>query len=81
MDFRENPADFDVSRLSQEAKEYLENSGADRLSSPVERLKKLNYKAYKLYLDNGIDLEKQPLAIDVCVQHCNGCLLYTSRCV
>ncbi len=72
MDFRENPADFNVSRLSEEAKEYLENSGADRLSSPVERLKKLNYKAYKLYLDNGIDLEKQPLAIDVCAQHCNG---------
>lgn len=72
LDFRSNPSDYSVDSLCDEAKEYLVNSGIDNLSTPIERLKKLNMKAYKLYLDNGIDLEKRPLAAEVCAQHCNG---------
>ena len=72
LDFRNNPAGFSPDTLSTEARSYLENSGIANLPTPVERLKKLNEKAYRLYLDHGIDLEKVPLAADVCAQHCNG---------
>lgn len=71
MDYRTDPAGFDFEKLSDEAKKYL--SDADCLApTPFERLKKLNPKAVKLYLDNGIDLEKEPLEIGVCAQHNNG---------
>ncbi len=32
----------------------------------------MNEGAYELYLDHGIDLEKDRLRIAVCAQHCNG---------
>lgn len=32
----------------------------------------MNQPAIKLYKDNGIDLEKEPLEIAVCAQHNNG---------
>ena len=72
LDFRSNPSCYDVKTLSKEAREYLENCGIDGLETPIERLKAMNMRAYQLYLDNGIDLEKEPLAMDVCAQHCNG---------
>lgn len=70
MDFTKND-DFDNTLLTQEALKYLQNSDALD-ETPIKRLRKLNEKAYKLYLDNGIDLEKSPLLIDVCAQHNNG---------
>lgn len=72
LDFRSNPSSYSIDTLSAEAREYLENCGIHTLKTPIERLKKMNMKAYRLYLDNGIDLEKQPLAMEVCAQHCNG---------
>lgn len=72
LDFRSNPSCYDVGTISAEARTYLENCGIDGLATPIERLKKMNMRAYQLYLDNGIDLEKEPLAMDVCAQHCNG---------
>ncbi|MFN8242235.1 MAG: FAD-binding protein [Bacteroidales bacterium] len=76
MDWRRNPSgprgeDFSVDMLDEEVAAYLVNSGATgRL--PVDRLKKLNSPALDLYLDNGIDLRKEPLEIAVCAQHNNG---------
>lgn len=32
----------------------------------------MNEKAYQLYLDHGIDLEREPLEVGVCAQHMNG---------
>ena len=32
----------------------------------------MNPQAVRLYLDNGIDLTRDMLEIDVCAQHCNG---------
>ena len=72
LDFRSNPSEYDFSSLGSETKEYLTKSGLEKLSTPIERLKKLNIKAYNLYKDHGIDLEKVPLAANVCAQHCNG---------
>ena len=77
MDFRQNPAgaegveDFDIAKLTDEPKEYLENSGALG-ETPLERLKQLNPEAIKLYRQNGIDLSEEPLRIAVCAQHNNG---------
>ncbi len=72
MDFRANPKHYDFDKLCTEAKEYFVSSNMQSLGTPIQRLKKLNLKAYNLYLDNGIDLENQPLRISVCAQHCNG---------
>lgn len=73
LDFLQNPKGlengFEV--LSSEAYNYLDRSGA-LLKTPIERLAKMNDKAIKLYLDNGIDLYSEPLEIAVCAQHCNG---------
>lgn len=73
LDFTKNPTGLEngYERLDKTAREYLENSDALR-SSPIERLKALNPSAVSLYLQHGIDLEKQPLKIAVCAQHCNG---------
>lgn len=72
FDYRRNPKDFDPAALSPEARAFLEEGGLATLATPVERLRKLNEKAYRLYRDHGIDLEEQPLAVAVCAQHCNG---------
>lgn len=72
LDFRRNPKEFtSVEALPEEAKNYLLMSGATQ-QTPVERLRFMNPKAYRLYLDHGIDIEKERLQIAVCAQHCNG---------
>lgn len=71
IDYTENPTGFDFLKLSEEAREYLQN--ADCLAeTPFERLKKLNPKAVELYRSHGIDLGSQPLEIGICAQHNNG---------
>jgi len=81
LDFRNNPLgpDFDFSILSDEGREYLAQADALK-STPCERLKKLNIKAYQLYKNNGYDLEKQALEICVAAQHCNGGLAIDKNC-
>ncbi len=73
LDFTHNPSylenGFDV--LSPECFSYLDNCNA-LLSTPVERLRAINEKAYGLYLSHNIDLEKDYLKIGVCAQHQNG---------
>ena len=75
MDFRQNPSingyEFTTSSLPEVVREYLEKSGATA-NSPVERLKQMNHPAYMLYVEKGIDLEKEQLEIAVCHQHMNG---------
>ncbi|MBR0235392.1 MAG: FAD-binding protein [Clostridia bacterium] len=77
LDFTKNPAGFDFSLLSDEARTYLENSGAT-FGTPIERLEKMNSRAVKLYRDNGIDLHTELLEIAVCAQHNNGGLAITA---
>ncbi len=71
MDFRRNITDFRFEDLEKEAYEYLEKSDV-LFGMPIDRLLKMNPQAVKLYADNGIDLTKEPLEIDVCAQHNNG---------
>ncbi|MBD3346204.1 MAG: FAD-binding protein [Chitinivibrionales bacterium] len=71
LDFRENSAAFDCARLSSEARDYLEKSGA-LSGTPISRLQKMNPQAVRLYADQGIDIGKEPLEIAVCAQHNNG---------
>ncbi len=77
LDFRRNPAallrdgDPDWSRPGPEARSYLEKSGATQ-ATPVERLAAMNPPAYRLYLDNGIDLKTEMLETAVSAQHNNG---------
>ena len=81
MDFTKNPIGgrFDFSLLSSECKSYLEKSGA-LLRTPVERLLKLNKKAYDVYKDNDIDLKAAPVEICVAAQHNNGGLAVDAHC-
>lgn len=73
LDFTREPSalsnGFDL--LEQEARNYLENSGA-LIPLPIERLKKMNQRAIDLYADHRIDITKEPLRIAVCAQHNNG---------
>jgi len=71
LDFRSNPQGFAFDQLSPEALQYLTRSEA-LLSTPIERLKKMNPGAMELYRDNRIDITKRPLEIAVCAQHNNG---------
>lgn len=77
LDFRVNPAVLEKAGAPDwelpgaEARAYLENSGSTQ-PTPIERLRAMNPLAYRLYLDNGIDLEKERLEIAVCAQHNNG---------
>lgn len=73
LDFRKNSEGraFSPELLSEEAYTYLKN--ADILfGTPIERLEKMNHPAYDLYMDKGVDLEKEMLEIALCVQHNNG---------
>ncbi len=71
LDYTQNPVGFRFDAISDEAKRYL--TSADALgATPFERLEKLNPKAVKLYLDNGIDLSREMLEISLCAQHNNG---------
>lgn len=77
LDFKKNPSgcnileDFSFKLLSEEAYSYLEKSGA-LLSTPIERLQKMNQPAIDLYKDHDIDLTQEYLEIAVCAQHNNG---------
>ncbi|MBQ4350435.1 MAG: FAD-binding protein [Clostridia bacterium] len=76
LDFRANPALIEREGLTaptigEEAYEYLVKSRALG-DTPVKRLRQMNEKAYRLYLDHGIDLEREPLEIHVAAQHLNG---------
>ncbi|MDR1621846.1 MAG: FAD-binding protein [Synergistaceae bacterium] len=80
LDFRRNPSALgegmiserlDGKNLDEETYSYLERSGA-LLGTPIARLRHMNPLAYKLYLDNGIDLAREMLEIAVCAQHNNG---------
>ncbi|MDR1650034.1 MAG: FAD-binding protein [Synergistaceae bacterium] len=78
LDYRENPSALrgstkDAFRggLDGETYSYLERSSALQ-NTPIERLRHMNPPAYKLYLDNGIDLSEEMLEIAVCAQHNNG---------
>ncbi len=79
LDYSRNPYGLSISEivdtLNTEHSSYLTKSGINTTSEfefPVERLKKINLKAYQLYQSHDIDLETTPLAISVCAQHCNG---------
>ena len=79
LDFRSNPvqAQFDASRLSPEAHDYLDRAGVLALgpdSTPIQRLQHMNRPAYDFYLQRnpGVDLERDLLEIAVCAQHNNG---------
>lgn len=71
MDFREDPPGIVLEKLSGEAYTYLKNSDALQ-ETPIQRLMAMNPQAYGLYLDHGIDLQKEALEIAVCAQHNNG---------
>ena len=72
LDFTRNP--FHIGLLGAEGRDYLSRSDA-MADTPIERLKKLNPQAIALYQSHGIDLEHDPLEIDLCAQHNNGGLL------
>lgn len=76
LDFMRNPTvpegeAMEFSLLGEEAYTYLKNSKA-LFGTPIERLKHMNQPAIDLYMNNGIDLEKEYLEIAVCAQHNNG---------
>ncbi len=71
MDFMHNPRGYAPSVLPKEAYDYLAKSEALQ-DTPIARLRAMNEKAYRLYLDNGIDLEREMLRVAVCAQHQNG---------
>ncbi len=77
LDFRRNPASalrdgkFDFSLLTEEAYNYLKNSGSLQ-ETPIERLEHMNHAAIELYRNHGIDLRTEMLECAVCAQHNNG---------
>ena len=78
LDFRRNPVrdELDPAALAPEARDYLAQVGALH-GTPVERLRAMNEPAYRFYLERNpyVDLERQLLEVDVCVQHNNGGLV------
>ena len=73
MDFRQEPKGLEngFSELSDEARNYLSNSGALEMM-PIRRLAIMNPPAIALYQDHGIDLYSEMLEVNVCAQHHNG---------
>lgn len=77
LDFTKNPlcllkdGNLDFSLLSIEAREYLEKRNS-LLSTPIERLKKLNAKAIEVFSSNNIDISTDPIEIAISNQHING---------
>lgn len=73
LDYTRDPAGladgWDV--LEPEAREYLARSGA-LVSTPIERLLRMNPQAVELYRAHGTDLARDRLEIAVCAQHHNG---------
>ena len=81
LDFRRNPSVIEENGLEapvigETAYEYLRNCGSLD-DTPIRRLRRMNERAYQLYLDHGIDLESEMLEISVCAQHLNGGLSVT----
>jgi len=76
MDFMRNPeageglGEFSLADLGDEARRYLERSGATQ-ATPYERLEYMNPESIELYAEHGIDLH-EPLECAVCTQHNNG---------
>jgi len=62
---------FNLEHLDDEARTYLENSGA-LADSPIHRLAALNQPSIDLFRSHGIDLGQDRLEIAVCAQHNNG---------
>ncbi len=71
LDYRSDPEDLDISRLSEEVREYLSRSAA-LAGTPIARLEQMNPAARELYLAHNIDLAAEPLEAAVCAQHNNG---------
>lgn len=76
LDYRTNPSfenkeSFSLKSLDPEVENFLSNSNALK-DSPIERLRSLNEPAVSLFMEHGIDLEKELLQIAVCAQHNNG---------
>jgi succinate dehydrogenase/fumarate reductase flavoprotein subunit len=76
LDFSKNPAGpgdqkFSTKLLDPEVYNYLKNSAA-LADTPFKRLKEMNSPAIDLYLNQKIDISKEPLEISVCAQHNNG---------
>jgi succinate dehydrogenase/fumarate reductase flavoprotein subunit len=76
IDFTKNPSSisgdpFSLTNLDTEVHTYLDRSQALK-RTPLERLHAINSPAVALYMEHGIDLSQEPLAIAVCAQHNNG---------
>jgi succinate dehydrogenase/fumarate reductase flavoprotein subunit len=76
LDYTSNPSvggseGFSIDNLDPEVFSYLKNSGALKKTS-LERLLAINFPAYDLYKEHGIDLSKEMVEIAVCAQHNNG---------
>ena len=71
LDYRKNPAGWDIVLLDDEARSYLEKCRALG-GTPFDRLRAINAPAIELYRAHGIYLEKEMLEIRVCAQHHNG---------
>ncbi len=77
MDFNRNPlpvpgdAEFDLSRLDADVATYLGKSGA-LLSTPIERLRKMNPLSIELYKRYKVDIAQDPLEFAMNNQHMNG---------
>jgi sugar/nucleoside kinase (ribokinase family)/succinate dehydrogenase/fumarate reductase flavoprotein subunit len=77
MDFNRNPqpvggdANFDLERLDDDVRAYLEKSGA-LLPTPIERLRKMNPLSIELYKRYKVDITQAPLPFAMNNQHMNG---------
>jgi succinate dehydrogenase / fumarate reductase, flavoprotein subunit len=77
MDFNRNPlpvpgdAAFDLSRLDPDVATYLGKSGA-LLTTPIERLRKMNPLSIELYKRYKVDIAREPLEFAMNNQHMNG---------
>ena len=76
LDFRSNSQGFAFDALPDEARTYLERSGASQ-ETPIARLETMNPQAIQLYQAHDINLHQEPLEIGVCAQHNNGGLAGT----
>ena len=71
LDYRSNPKGFEITKLQEEPREYLEKSNALQ-QTPLDRILHMNPGAVELYKAHGIDLALEPLEVAICAQHNNG---------
>lgn len=77
LDFTQNPSrgmkngEMDFSLLNDESFNYLQRSKV-LFGKPIDRLRKINSPAIKIFSDHGIDLASEWVEIAVCAQHNNG---------